>query len=88
MLESMLPPDVMEAIRVGKEQLPAVIEFVKASMMRIEGKIDAIQVDIAVVKSHLLRMDNTPQTWDEVSSTYALNGAMLDPHPNENQERK
>jgi hypothetical protein len=42
MFESILPPDVLEAIKIAKEQLPQVIALVQASVARIEGKLDMV----------------------------------------------
>lgn len=81
MIESMLPPDVMDAIRIAKEQLPNVIASVQQSVERIESKINEIQANVLVLKSMVLRLSEPANrinlTLDEVTET-ELSGA--NPH--------
>jgi len=50
MLTNMLPPDVVEAIKVAKEQLPAVIDNVQRSVQRIENKLDMIMLRVDQIR--------------------------------------
>lgn len=63
MFESFLPHDVLEAIKLAKEQLPAVIDEVQKAVARIEAKIDTVQASVALVDAKLthlaVALDNT-----------------------------
>lgn len=52
-VDSMLPADVREAIRVAKEQLPGVVATVQAAVVRIEQKQDLILAKLAALRLDL-----------------------------------
>ena len=66
-VDSMLPPDIREAIRVAKEQLPAVVSVVQAAIVRIESKQDLI-----LSKLEALRLDLDPTAVPEVLPSQQL----------------
>lgn len=49
MFESILPADVLEAIKVAKTQLPNVIDAVQAAVKRIEDKLQTIETTTALI---------------------------------------
>lgn len=53
MLESFLPPDVLEAIKLAKEQLPNVIAQVQQAVTRIETRLETIDTRTAIIMQKL-----------------------------------
>lgn len=80
MFESIIPADVLEAIKVAKEQLPAVIDNVQLAVKRIEDKLNHIDSNVTMLMIKVYERDpnyvpdNSQLAQPTVTNSQADNG--------------
>lgn len=79
MMKSLLPQDVLDAITMAKQQLPAVIDAVQAAVKRIESKLDHIDSNLTIVMIKLHEQDPNYVPANELlpANTVNANGNVL-----------